>query len=390
MRPKSLILLTLALGCGLVAAIGVNQLLQAYREPKPTVLTGESERIFVAMSDIGLGDPLTPQVLKVEEWPKDRVPSGAITKIEQVEGRRTRTRIFAGEPILEAKLLTKGASGQGATALIPKGYRVIAVKVDAVSGGGSMILPGDRVDVLVNLMATGRKDIPETMTRTVLQDIKVFAADANFSREPGNKGEMTIAAKTISLLVTPPQAELVNLASQMGEIRLVMRSPEDEGLVKTPGASVRELTGGAAEQGDRAKESLMANAEKSADEKNLLEWLSSQKQKPGEALPPPITKSELWTMRLVQGSKATEMQFAEGSSLPVTRSGDKPAAETPPPPEPSPQTGAPTTPDQPNQNPAPQPGQATPLTPEKQAQPDTAQGSGNAGPATIPTGGSTE
>ena len=46
----------------------------------------------------------------------------------------------------------KGASEQGATALIPKGYRVVPVKVDLVSGGSSLILPGDRVDVMVHLV----------------------------------------------------------------------------------------------------------------------------------------------------------------------------------------------------------------------------------------------
>ena len=76
MRPKSLILLVLALGCGLVAAIGINQVL-ANRPVAQVTDSGETVPIFVALTDIGLGDPLTPQVLKLEEWPKMKVPPGA-------------------------------------------------------------------------------------------------------------------------------------------------------------------------------------------------------------------------------------------------------------------------------------------------------------------------
>ena len=72
-------------------------------------------------------------------------------KMEDVEGRRTRTRLYAGEPILDNKLFRKGASDQGADALIPRGYRVVAVKVDAVSGGAGLVLPGSRVNVMVFL-----------------------------------------------------------------------------------------------------------------------------------------------------------------------------------------------------------------------------------------------
>ena len=103
MRPKSFILLILALGCGLIAAVGINQVL-ANRGDKVVVQTGETESIFVIMTNMEPGQKLTPEVLKLEPWPKDKVPVGAITELADVEGRRTRTRLYSGEPILEAKL----------------------------------------------------------------------------------------------------------------------------------------------------------------------------------------------------------------------------------------------------------------------------------------------
>ena len=95
MRPKSLAVLMLALGCGLVASIGIHQVM-AKRNAEPSGAIGDTQSIFVAMADIGLGDLLTSQVLKLEQWPKDKIPPGAVARIEDVEGRRARTKRRSG------------------------------------------------------------------------------------------------------------------------------------------------------------------------------------------------------------------------------------------------------------------------------------------------------
>ena len=112
--------------------------------------------------------------------------------------------------------------------MIPKDYRIATVRVDAVSGGGSLILPGDRVDLMVHLVRNPDGGISETVTRTILQDIKVFAVDNVVTMEKDKDGNKSIAAKTISLLVTPEQAAKIDMATHMGSINLVMRSPDDD------------------------------------------------------------------------------------------------------------------------------------------------------------------
>jgi pilus assembly protein CpaB len=313
MRPKSLALLLLALGCGLVASIGITEVM-AKRNAEPAGAVGDTQSIFVAMTDIGLGDLLTSQLLKLEQWPKDKIPVGAISRIEDVEGRRARTKLYSGEPILENKLLGKGASEQGATALIPKGYRVVTVHVDLVSGGSSLILPGDRVDVMVHLVRDTSRDIQETVTRTILQDIKVFAVNDVVDLEREKDTGKSITAKTISLLVTPEQAAKVMLASQLGSVNLVMRSSEDD--QQTPNAQARpgELFAVGAKS-DRNKESLMAPSDPNLNDKtkNFLDFLNSMKGKSStggasptaEASPPRQT----WTMRMLKPGDVAEVQF---------------------------------------------------------------------------------
>jgi pilus assembly protein CpaB len=349
MRPKSLALLLLALGCGLVASLGFMEVISR-RNAESTTAAGDTQSVYVALTDIGLGDLLTAQVLKLEQWPKDKVPTGAISRIEDVEGRRARTKLYTGEPILEHRLLGKGASEQGATALIPKGYRVVPVKVDLVSGGSSLILPGDRVDVMVHLVKDPGRDIQETVTRTILQDIKVFAVDNVVDLEKEKDPSKSISAKTICLLVTPEQAGKVMLATQLGTINLVMRSPEDD----QQGANVQvrpsELFGGGAKS-ERGKETLLAPSESNVNDKanGLLDFLNSMKAKKtptavattptAQAVPP-----QTWTMRVLKAGSVDPVEFEADSavagsdpavggwkvtSLPGGSGGNQPAPEGP-------------------------------------------------------------
>jgi pilus assembly protein CpaB len=286
-------LLMLALGCGLVASIGITQVMAKRNSGSGPV--GETTPVFVAVKDVNVGDALTAEMLKQEPWPKDKIPPGAISNFEDIEGRRTRQKLFAGEPILENKLLGKGASAQGASAVIPVGYRVVSVKVDSVSGSG-LILPGDRVDVLVYLVGNTQRDIVETSTRTVLQDIRVFAVNDVVDYESKDPKDKTISAKTISLLVTPAQAAKVTLASEMGKIRLVMRGPDDTAHTADASAKPEELLGNPAFS-DRKKEEAQAKSDD--DKKGFLDLLSQMKNKT-PVLPTVDTKSTIsWTMRIL-------------------------------------------------------------------------------------------
>ncbi|MBX7166115.1 MAG: Flp pilus assembly protein CpaB, partial [Pirellulales bacterium] len=276
MRPKSLVLLLLALGCGLVASIGINQVL-ANRRAQPDSPRGETDAIFVAIADVDTWEPLSVQNVKLEDWPRERIPAGAIKTLDNLDGRRVRTKIYQGEPILEAKLLSPGASKTGATGLIPKGFRAVSVRVDSVSGGSGLILPNDRVDVLVHIKSDPARGIGQTVTRTILQDVQVFAINEVFRNEEKEAEESAIAAKTITLLVTPQDAELITLATELGKIRLVMRSPEDDEASATEGALANDLLNNEAHKGDRDDESLMQDNEP-ASKDELAGFLHGQRQ----------------------------------------------------------------------------------------------------------------
>jgi pilus assembly protein CpaB len=315
MRSKSIILLALALGCGLVASIGISQLMDARNRGADL---GDRQPVFVAMADIGANEELTAQNIKLEEWPKAIVPSGALTKLEEVEGKRSRMKIYAGEPILSSKLL--GADEAiGAAKDIPPGYRVAHVRVDGTTGSNNLILPGDRVDVLV-FRNIGTNDLRATASKIVLQDIKVFAVDTQTETEfTKNKADQTepITAKTISLLVTPRQAEILHAASEIsGSIKLVLRNPEDDTHYTSQGATIGDIFG-PDERGDRKSE------KPDKENTDLTAWLNGQQddtkepspQPPAPSLPQPT--GPRGKMIVMYGSELMQVDFPGDGGLPT-------------------------------------------------------------------------
>lgn len=242
---KSIILIVIALGCGTIAAIGMRQ---AMARPD-TSTTTETETIFVAVSSVPSWTKLNADVVKQEEWPKDKIPQGAARSMEDFEGKSSLYPLYPGEPII----LTKISDGDGAYASerIPEGHQVFAVKVDRESALSGLINPGDKVDVLV--FVRGRDGV-RTGTRTIMRNVTVFAVNDQIARI--QEGESSIDAKTVSLLVQPSQSERLLLAKQLGTIHLALRKPGDESKMETEGA----LPGDLDDQTTQGSDGMLADA----------------------------------------------------------------------------------------------------------------------------------
>ncbi|HEX3726386.1 MAG TPA: Flp pilus assembly protein CpaB, partial [Pirellulales bacterium] len=280
----------------------------------------DKQPIFVAMTDVAPNEELTAQNLKLEEWPKNIVPAGALTKLEDVEGKRCRIKLYAGEPILSSKLLGEHES-LGAAKEIPEGMRIVHVDVDSSAGGNNLILPGDRVDVLV--FRQPGSDMHTTVSKIVLQDIKVFAVDTHteteFSRNNGDSSE-PISAKAIALLVTPQQAVILHAATKIGgAVRLVLRNPNDNEQVVSQGASVGDIFGS-----DQRWEQKRDSEEEKTGKEDLSAYLNQQKAESflkkdeASAEPPAVPSAPAAPARkmiVLYGSELQEVDFAENGTL---------------------------------------------------------------------------
>jgi len=209
MRAKSLILLVIALGCGMVAAVGVSK---AIMDKAPTETVEATAEIFVAVKDLPHAQKVSAESVKLEKWPRSRLPEGALTNLSEVEGKFTNQQIFAGEPILARKLAD---SRESFSTTIPPGYRVFDIV-----GSVGYIKPGDHVDILGTFPASSRHGVAET--RTVMRNVQVFGIDGNTKRDTDNKNSAS-RGSVFQLLVKESQLEALTLANSMAELRMNLR-----------------------------------------------------------------------------------------------------------------------------------------------------------------------
>lgn len=299
MRPKSLMLLVLALGCGLVASIGISQVMDRNKGQATNL---ETVPIYVALHNINLGDPIDATMVSLQEWPKDKAPPGAISQLEELDGRRPRATIIQGEPILDAKLLAPGQLADPITA-IPKGFRLKTISVDAEKSAAGLLSPGDRVDVQLFVKRDDRNGIDTAKTKVILQNIRVFAVDQTVQRSPDGSEDRTIA-KTVSLLLTPDQASRLTLAENLGQVSLIPRNPNDEDSADTTELSADDLLGDGSKN---SREKEQAREAQNARDAGLMDAIRQN-------LPPPTPP---FIMEIVEAQEVREMEFDADTGKPI-------------------------------------------------------------------------
>ncbi len=235
MKPARIILLAVAIIAGGLAAIMAMQDDRPKVEEPKTIIQEEAKvRVLVARRGIGVGERLTPEVLRWQEWPAKIVRPEFITEdmapdaMDELDDAVARFVFFEGEPIREAKL---ARSSQGyLSAVIEPGKRAVSIKISAESGAGGFIVPNDRVDVVL----TSKTEIGER-SETILQNVKVLVIDSRFDYAGSQDGDvreedMAFSNETIAVLeLDPEQSETIVNASEIGELALVLRSVADFG-----------------------------------------------------------------------------------------------------------------------------------------------------------------
>jgi len=233
MKLKPLLLLFVAGGCGLVAVLGVQQLM--------TPGEGSTKvKILVASKDINRSIQPDETNTEFKEVDPEEVPEGAITSLEEINKRYLKFPVVAGDIIFEAKL----TEDNNPSTQIPDGQRVVTVKVNQTTNHSGLMRPGDRVDVVLTYSdaSLGRKAIKKA--KTILQYIEVFAVDSFLVNEVRDGDNVTqINAKNVSLRVDPEQAKILQLAQTFGTISLIMRSKDDTVIVQADAVDINQVLG---------------------------------------------------------------------------------------------------------------------------------------------------
>jgi len=198
----------------------------------------ETVGIVVALVDIPLGQTINPNQVAVAAWPRGTHPPDAFHDVKSVAGRVARRDFARGEPIVEAKLVPANRAAGLLSLRVPEGLRAFSVKVNEVVGVGGFVVPDSRVDVIVTTAASPERQ-QDQVAKLFLQNVLVLAAGQSIEQ----RDNKPVTVNTVTLAVTPEEAERLALASNDGKIQLVLRNFSDGARVETPGSDKRQLLG---------------------------------------------------------------------------------------------------------------------------------------------------
>ena len=198
--------------------------------------------VIAAARDLPAGTRLRKGDLKVVKVGDKDIAKGAIIDEKAALDHPLLFPVNLNEPITVSKLAAAGGA-EGIAALIEPGKRAVSVAINDVSGASGLIMPRSHVDVLF----TKPGSMAEAVTTTVLQDAIVLSVGrvTEVVATPPPTGSAAAAApapastqtRAVTLLVTPEQAEKVELAKNQGKVSLSLRNPLDKDLMTDAGAT---------------------------------------------------------------------------------------------------------------------------------------------------------
>jgi len=250
MRSRGMLMLFIAAIAGLAAVFLAARWMQNQG--------GEKGRIAVANADIELGGRISPEMIRMADWPEGSVPSGAFAEAAKLEGRVVLVSIQRGEPLTETRLAPIGTKG-GLSAVVPEGKRAMTVRVNDVVGVAGFALPGTYVDVMVNTQDERgqRGDRDHSISKIVLERILVLAV----AQEADRDSTKPKVVNAVTLELTPKDAEMLDLARSVGTLSLVLRNQTDpKATAQGGGATKAELLGMSRSEPEPAKPAASAAA----------------------------------------------------------------------------------------------------------------------------------
>ena len=237
MKWKTWVPVVMALVLGGVAAKLVHDSLKKPREIK--VVEKKSCQIVVAVTDLIVGEEIRPQDVMLAPVTSATPPPDTFINLADVVGRVLTSPVLKGQSLLKTILEARGAGGSLAT-YVPPGFRAMTMNVDEPNSLAGMLLPGCHVDIVATLSA-GK----ESIARTLIKNILVQAVGQRLTTAKPADGKEPGPFRTITIIVTPHDGELIELASSSAKIRLLLRgtSHSDNSELDPGSVTVNDVTG---------------------------------------------------------------------------------------------------------------------------------------------------
>ncbi|MBS3938165.1 MAG: Flp pilus assembly protein CpaB [Peptococcaceae bacterium] len=215
----------LAIVCALMVGLGGYMFLSNLES---MAIAKSTEEVVVATKNIPARVAITPDMVTVVRIPIGTRHQSSVRHESEVVGAFTIQPIIQGEQIITPRLFASAAQS-GLSFLLNLGYRAMSIRIDEQIAVANQVRPGDFVDIIVSYDLPTQERTPASSL--VLQNIRVLAVGEAVT--PG--ATPSAAAETMTLEVTPEQAERLVWAEDYGKIRLLLRPVADHLKVTTQG-----------------------------------------------------------------------------------------------------------------------------------------------------------
>lgn len=182
--------------------------------------------VVYAAKDIAEGTEITADALETRQELSSKIPVGALTTPGSAIGGIAAYPVQQGSVVMgnviKPRIIQTGFEGK-----IKEGYRAVTFGIDSNAGVAGFVSPGAHVDILCITGAAA-----DTKAAPVLSDVEVIAVGTTYRKAPGET--QATAASSVTVLVTPDDAEKLVKAVTAGKPYLTLRNEKDH----TPLATV--------------------------------------------------------------------------------------------------------------------------------------------------------
>jgi pilus assembly protein CpaB len=226
---RSWLILGAALLIGGIAAFGAHRYLKNQVDELEARNKGKMVRVVVPKQDLTKGTALTADLVAVREVPAEWAHSNAVLpdQFDRVENQKLAYPAARGEMLMWAML--EGQRAPSFSSRLAPGRRAITVPVDDVNSISGMLVPGDRIDLVVSV----HKET-HTFMFPLLQNVSVLATGARAAVTADADGkDSKHTFTTITLEASPEEAERVLAAREVGKLAAVLRPPGDQAVASS-------------------------------------------------------------------------------------------------------------------------------------------------------------
>jgi pilus assembly protein CpaB len=215
-RTTLIVAIVLAIGTGWLT---LNYLSSLQRQ---TNANSAPRAVIVAAQDIPARVTITPEMLARITRPASAIDPNTVSDPRLAVGALTLITIPAGSSITTAMI--GHPSDVGLPVRLKPGMRAVSIPIDKVKGVSGLIEPGDYVDVLADPPKAGA--IPPPVS-AILRGVRVLAIGDTLENSSATPSPQEATSQTVTLEVTPKQADLLVMADLNTTLRLALRSPKE-------------------------------------------------------------------------------------------------------------------------------------------------------------------